>query len=138
VLDARKTLTPLLQLKCKDGTPQETELILIDLGRGKNRMAGSILAQVLDQSGKSAPDIDHPEDLKSMAAAIIELRNENKLLAYHDRSDGGLMACVAEMAFASHCGISLNVDMIAMDAANSELWNAKEKRYIFHKNPLLN
>ena len=116
VLDARKTLTPLLQLKSKDGSPQETELILIDLGRGKNRMAGSILAQVLDQSGKSAPDIDHPEDLKSLAAAIIELRKENKLLAYHDRSDGGLFASVAEMAFASHCGISLNVDMIAMDA----------------------
>ena len=116
VQDARKTLTPLLQLKAKDGSPQETELILIDLGRGKNRMAGSILAQVLDQAGKASPDVDHPEDLKALAAAIIELRKENKLLAYHDRSDGGLLACVAEMAFASHCGISINVDMIAMDA----------------------
>lgn len=115
VKDARKTLTPLLQLKTKNGSDQETELILIDLGRGKNRMAGSILAQVLNQSGKLAPDLDHPEDLKSLALAMNELRKSNMLLAYHDRSDGGLLACVAEMAFASHCGISLNVDMIAMD-----------------------
>jgi len=115
VQDVRKTLTPLLQLKNKEGAQLETELILIDLGRGQNRMAGSILAQVLNQSGKSAPDIDHPDDLKAFAAAMIELRQENKLLAYHDRSDGGLFACVAEMAFASHCGISINVDMIAMD-----------------------
>lgn len=115
VQDVRKTSTPLLILKNQDGSSIETELILIDLGRGKNRMAGSILAQVLNQSGKSAPDLDHPEDLKSLAAAIIELRKENKLLAYHDRSDGGLLACVAEMAFASHTGISINVDMIAVD-----------------------
>ena len=116
VMDARKTLTPLLRLKNQDGSSLETELILIDLGRGKNRMAGSILAQVLNQSGKFTPDLDHPNDLKAMAAAIIELRKENKLLAYHDRSDGGLFACIAEMAFASHIGISINVDMIAIDA----------------------
>lgn len=78
-------------------------------------MAGSILAQVLNQSGKSAPDLDHPEDLKALASAIIELRKQEMLLAYHDRSDGGLVACVAEMAFASHTGISINVDMIAVD-----------------------
>jgi phosphoribosylformylglycinamidine synthase len=118
VQDVRKTTTPLLKLKNSDGSALETELILIDLGRGKNRMAGSISAQVLNQSGKSAPDLDHPEDLKSMAAAIIELRKENKLLAYHDRSDGGLLACVAEMAFASHMGISINVDMIAVDVGH--------------------
>jgi len=115
VMDVRKTLTPALILKNANGTALETELILIDLGRGKNRMAGSILAQVLNQSGKIAPNVDHPEDLKALAAAIIELRKENQLLAYHDRSDGGLLACVAEMAFASHCGISINVDMIAID-----------------------
>ena len=118
VQDARKTATPLLKLKNQDGSALETELILIDLGRGKNRMAGSILAQVLNQSGKVSPDLDHPEDLKSLAAAIIELRKENKLLAYHDRSDGGLLACVAEMAFASHSGVSINVDMIAVDAGH--------------------
>jgi phosphoribosylformylglycinamidine synthase len=116
VQDVRKTLTPLLKLNLPNGELLDTELILIDLGRGKNRIAGSILAQVLNQSGKSAPNLDHPEDLKNLAAAIIELRKENKLLAYHDRSDGGLLACIAEMAFASHCGISLNVDMIAVDA----------------------
>jgi phosphoribosylformylglycinamidine synthase len=80
-------------------------------------MAGSILAQVLNQSGKVVPDLDHPEDLKNLAAAIIELRKDNKLLAYHDRSDGGLLACIAEMAFAAHCGVSINVDMIAVDAS---------------------
>lgn len=115
VQDVRKTSTPLLKLKNQDGSSLETELILIDLGHGKNRMAGSILAQVLNQSGKSAPDLDNPDDLKAMAAAIIELRKENKLLAYHDRSDGGLLACIAEMSFVSHIGISINVDMIAVD-----------------------
>ena len=79
-------------------------------------MAGSILSQVLNQSGNTAPDLDHPEDLKNLAAAMIELRKDKQLLAYHDRSDGGLIACVAEMAFASHTGISINVDMIAVDA----------------------
>jgi phosphoribosylformylglycinamidine synthase len=78
-------------------------------------MAASILAQVLNQSGNTAPNLDHPEDLKSLAAAIIALRKEDKILAYHDRSDGGLLASIAEMAFASHCGISINVDMIAVD-----------------------
>jgi phosphoribosylformylglycinamidine synthase len=116
VQDVRKTLTPQLKLKAQDGLALDTELILIDLGRGKNRMAGSILAQVLNQSGKDAPNLDHPEDLKNLAAVIIELRKEDKLLAYHDRSDGGLLACVAEMAFAAHCGVSINVDMIATDA----------------------
>ena len=115
VCDVRKTATPLLKLNNPDGSPLETELILIDLGRGKNRMAGSILSQVLNQSGRTAPDLDDPEDLKNLVAAIIELRKDNQLLAYHDRSDGGLLACVAEMAFASHTGISINVDMIAVD-----------------------
>ncbi len=116
VVDVRKTFTPMLTLKDAAGNPLETELILIDLGRGQNRMGGSILAQVLNQSGKAVPNVDHPEDLKALAAAMIELRQTDKVLAYHDRSDGGLLACVAEMAFASHCGISINVDMIALDA----------------------
>ena len=115
VIDVRETLTPLLKLKDSNGETLDTELILIDLGRGKNRMAASILAQVLCQSGKTAPNLDHPEDLKALAAVIIELRKEQKILAYHDRSDGGLLACIAEMSFASHCGISINVDMIAVD-----------------------
>ncbi len=122
VQDVRKTLAPELKLKDISGKLLDTELILIDLGRGKNRMAGSILAQVLNQSGKSAPNVDHPEDLKALATAIIELRKDNLLLAYHDRSDGGLMACVAEMAFASHCGVSINVDMIAVDVGQEADW----------------
>jgi phosphoribosylformylglycinamidine synthase len=122
VQDVRKTITPLLKLQDESGEALDTELILIDLGRGKNRMAGSILAQVLNQSGKSAPNIDHPEDLKALAAAIIELRKDNQLLAYHDRSDGGLLACIAEMAFASHTGISINVDMIAVDVGQEADW----------------
>ncbi|OYZ34912.1 MAG: phosphoribosylformylglycinamidine synthase, partial [Polynucleobacter sp. 16-46-70] len=122
VQDVRKTTTPLLKLKDESGAALETELILIDLGRGKNRMAGSILAQVLNQSGKSAPNVDHPEDLKALANAIIELRKADQLLAYHDRSDGGLFACIAEMAFASHCGVSINVDMIAVDVGQEADW----------------
>ncbi|OYW78578.1 MAG: phosphoribosylformylglycinamidine synthase, partial [Polynucleobacter sp. 32-46-5] len=122
VQDVRKTTTPLLKLKDESGAALETELILIDLGRGKNRMAGSILAQVLNQSGKLAPNLDHPEDLKALANAIIELRKADQLLAYHDRSDGGLFACIAEMAFASHCGVSINVDMIAVDVGQEADW----------------
>ncbi len=115
VEDVRATLTPVLQTD--DGTHsfQDTELVLIDLGRGKNRLAGSILAQVLNQTGCSTPDVDSAEDLKALAAAVIELRQHQMILAYHDRSDGGLFACVAEMAFATHCGIALNVDMLAVD-----------------------
>jgi phosphoribosylformylglycinamidine synthase len=122
VQDVRKTSTPLLKLIDESGAALETELILIDLGRGKNRMAGSILAQVLNQSGKLTPNVDHPEDLKSLANAMIELRKEGQLLAYHDRSDGGLFACIAEMAFASHTGISINVDMIAVEIGQEPDW----------------
>jgi phosphoribosylformylglycinamidine synthase len=122
VQDVRKTTTPFLKLQDESGAALETELILIDLGRGKNRMAGSILAQVLNQSGKSAPNVDYPEDLKALAEAMIELRKGNQLLAYHDRSDGGLFACIAEMAFTSHTGISVNVDMIAVDVGQEADW----------------
>ncbi|MBU3621622.1 phosphoribosylformylglycinamidine synthase [Polynucleobacter sp. CS-Odin-A6] len=122
VQDVRKTTTPLLKLTDESGAALETELILIDLGRGQNRMAGSILAQVLNQSGKSAPNVDYLEDLKALAAAIIELRKNSQLLAYHDRSDGGLFACIAEMSFASHIGISINVDMIAVDIGQEADW----------------
>jgi len=115
VADVRKTLTPLLKLNDRDGKPIESELILIDLGRGQNRMAGSILAQVLNQAGNATPDLDHPEDIKALAQSLSILRQQEKILAYHDRSDGGLFACISEMAFASHCGISINVDMITLD-----------------------
>lgn len=109
VQDVRKTLTPQLQANT------ETELILIDLGRNQNRMAGSILTQVMDQTDTHAPNVDHAKDLKAFAKAIIALRERNTILAYHDRSDGGLLACITEMAFASHCGVSINVDMLCLD-----------------------
>jgi len=106
--DVRATLTPQLQ-------PGDTTLILIDLGRGQNRMAGSMLAQVLNQFGSTVPDLDDPAQLKALVAAINTLRDQGKLLAYHDRSDGGLWATVCEMAFAGHLGVSLNVDMLVTE-----------------------
>ena len=108
--DVNRTLTP--QLRTDQG---ESVLIAVDLGRAKNRMGGSILAQVTQQVGDSAPDVDSAEDLKNFFNVIQRLNREGKLLAYHDRSDGGIMAAVAEMAFAGHCGVSLNVDMLTLD-----------------------
>ncbi|WP_235835168.1 phosphoribosylformylglycinamidine synthase [Piscinibacter terrae] len=106
--DVRGTLTPQLQ-------PGDTTLLLIDLGQGKNRMGGSMLAQVINQFGDSVPDLDDAAQLKSLVDAINHLRSEGKLLAYHDRSDGGLWAAACEMAFAGHLGVSLNVDMLVTE-----------------------
>jgi phosphoribosylformylglycinamidine synthase len=103
VTDIRKTLTP--QLRMDKG---ETDLILIDLGRGKNRMGASILAQTYGKLGQAAPDVDDAEDLKAFFAVIQGLNADGHLLAYHDRSDGGLLTTVLEMAFAGHCGLDLN------------------------------
>ncbi|MGK9872222.1 AIR synthase-related protein, partial [Salmonella enterica subsp. enterica] len=80
----------------------DSVLIAIDLGRGKNRLGGSIPAQVTQQVGDSVPDVDDAADLRNFFNAIQRLNREGKLLAYHDRSDGGLMATLAEMAFAGH------------------------------------
>ena len=85
------------------------------LGQGQNRMAGSMLAQVTGQFGDIVPDVDDPQQLKALVAAINQLRSEGKLLAYHDRSDGGLLATVAEMAFAGHVGVALNIDMLVTE-----------------------
>jgi phosphoribosylformylglycinamidine synthase len=106
--DVRGTLTPQLQ-------PGDTTLILVDLGQGRNRLGGSILAQTLNQVGDTAPDLDDPELLKKLIAAVNRLRAEGKLLAYHDRSDGGLWSTVCEMAFAGHRGVSLNVDLLCAE-----------------------
>ncbi|TDF78350.1 phosphoribosylformylglycinamidine synthase [Pseudomonas sp. H9] len=107
VTDIRKTLTP--QLRMDKG---ETDLILIDLGRGQNRMGASILAQTHGKLGAQAPDVDDAEDLKAFFAVIQGLNADGHLLAYHDRSDGGLMATVLEMAFAGHCGLELELDTL--------------------------
>ena len=109
--DVRRTLTP--QLKLDQG---ETELLLIDVAAGRNRLGGSILAQVFGQMGNSAPDVDEPAALQRFFAAIQALNADGKLLAYHDRSDGGLYATVCEMAFAGHCGVTLNLDLLSYDA----------------------
>ncbi len=87
----------------------DTVLLLIDLGRAKNRLGGSILAQVVSQTGEAPPDVDRPADLKNFWNAIQHLGREQKLLAYHDRSDGGLLAAAVEMAFAGHVGVDLEI-----------------------------
>jgi phosphoribosylformylglycinamidine synthase len=112
VEDVRGHLTPQLRRADEAG---DSVLIAIDLGRGKHRLGGSILAQVTQQVGDTTPDVDDPEDLKRFFAAIQALNSDGKLLAYHDRSDGGLWATVCEMAFAGHVGVSLNVDMLTLD-----------------------
>jgi len=113
-VDARATLTP--QLRTDRG---DTELVLVDLGCGRNRLGGSILAQTYSQMGDACPDVDDPALLKSFFAAIQKLHP--LLLAYHDRSDGGLFAAVCEMAFAGHCGVTLNLDVIAFDGVRDEV-----------------
>ncbi len=105
VPDVRKALTP--QLKTDAG---DTVLLLIDLSRGKNRLGASAMAQVTQQIGHEVPDVDHPEDLKSFFAAIQQLNAEDRLLAYHDRSDGGLFVTLSEMAFASRAGLRISLD----------------------------
>ncbi|NIF86040.1 phosphoribosylformylglycinamidine synthase [Comamonas sp. Tr-654] len=105
--DVRTTLTPQLNAEVEDST-----LVLIDLGRGKMRMGGSIIGQVLNQSGNEVPDLDDPKDLIAMVDAVNALRAKGLILAYHDRGDGGLLATAAEMAFAGHVGVALNVDML--------------------------
>ncbi|MBO7928040.1 phosphoribosylformylglycinamidine synthase [Pseudoalteromonas sp. K222D] len=103
--DVRKTVTP--QLRTDKG---ETSLILVDLGAGKNRMGASSLAQVYKQLGDITPDVDSPELLKGFYNAMQVLVADSKLLAYHDRSDGGLFTTVAEMAFAGHTGVTVDIN----------------------------
>ncbi len=112
VLDARKTLTP--QLRTDQG---ETDLILLDLGNGQNRLGLSALAQVFNQVGQDVPDVDQPELLVAFFQAMQELNEQGLLLAYHDRSDGGLFTTVAEMAFTGRTGVDINLDMLAADTS---------------------
>ena len=112
VEDVRKTLTP--QLVTDQGP---TSLILIDLGEGKQRLGGSVLTHTIGQFGNEVPDVEDTEKLRTFFAVIRSLADEGTVLAYHDRSDGGLFATVAEMAFAGHTGVSINVDMLTFDGA---------------------
>ena len=110
VSDIRNTLTP--ELKRDQG---ETDLILIDLGKGANRMAGSCLAQVYKQVGHHAPDVDDAQALKSFFKVIQALNEQGRVMAYHDRSDGGLLTTIAEMAFAGRTGVTIKLDDLGAD-----------------------
>ena len=120
--DVRRTLTPQLA-----GDAGETELVLVDLGRGRNRLGGSILAQVFGQCGDAAPDLEEPRLLAEFFAAVQDLNREGRVLAYHDRSDGGLFAAVCEMAFAGRTGVTLNLDLLAYDEAAHDV-DGNERR----------
>ena len=129
--DVRGTLTPQL-----DATEADTSLLLIDLGKGDKRMGGSILEQVMGDAGRTSfdavPDLHDAKDLIALVNAVNALRAKGLILAYHDRSDGGLLAAAAEMAFAGHVGVALNVDMLVtegdgisdsrMDAGDAKNW----------------
>ena len=110
VEDVRRTLTP--QLRTDRG---DADLILVDLGKGRNRLGASCLAQVCKQVGHHGPDLDDPDALKRFFAVIQDLSRDGLLLAYHDRSDGGLFATLCEMAFAGRCGISVQLDELGGD-----------------------
>ena len=116
VSDIRITLTPELQLD-----QGETDLILIDLGEGRNRLGGSALAQVFNTTGTDTPDVHDPALLKAFFETIQSLKNSGLLLAYHDRSDGGLFTTLAEMTFAARCGVQLDLD--SSDNALAVLFN---------------
>lgn len=110
VTDVRATLTP--QLRTDRG---ETLLLLIDLGKGANCLAGSVLAQTYNMLGERPPDVDDPTALKQFFTAIQLLNQRDLLLAYHDRSDGGLLATICEMAFAGHAGVALELSPLGDD-----------------------
>jgi phosphoribosylformylglycinamidine synthase len=106
VVDARLSVTPQLQ------PAADAVLVLLDLGRGADRLGGSALAQVFGQLGDTVPDIGDAADLKGFFQLVQEFLQAGRLLAYHDRSDGGLVVTLLEMAFAGHCG--LNIDLAAL------------------------
>jgi phosphoribosylformylglycinamidine synthase len=110
VEDIRLTKTPQLRTDLGD-----TSLLYIDLGLGKNRLGASCLAQVYKQLGKETPDVENATQLKGFFDAIQFLNKKNFLIAYHDKSDGGLFTTVAEMAFAGHTGVTINIDNLGID-----------------------
>ena len=114
--NAAATMTPQLRTDLGD-----TDLILIDLGCGRNRLGGSALAQVYKQIGNTCPDLDSPVQLKACFDTVQALNAAGKLLAYHDRSDGGLWAALCEMAFAGHCGVTIESDELCLDRFRVEI-----------------
>ena len=117
VTDIGRSLTPQIQTDAG-----ESAIIVIDLGRGKNRLGGSALAQVTGQLGNQVPDVDSADDLKGLFGAVQALNADGKLLAYHDRSDGGLFATLTEMAFAGRSGLSINLDMLTLEGEHASDW----------------
>ncbi len=113
--DVRKTLTPQLRTDVGD-----TCLILIDLGLGQQRMGASVLAHTFNQVGEQAPDIDNAALLLAFFHEVRALCNEGLVHAYHDRSDGGLLATIAEMSFAAKVGVSINIDMLTIDPHSAD------------------
>jgi phosphoribosylformylglycinamidine synthase len=111
VPDVRRTLTPELDAS------RPSRLLLVDLGGGKNRLGGSCWAQVLERPGGDPADLDDPELLQRFFDAIRELKDRGLLLAYHDRSDGGVLVTLLEMAFASHCGLEIDLKTVDPVAA---------------------
>ncbi|WP_374188950.1 phosphoribosylformylglycinamidine synthase [Thalassotalea euphylliae] len=114
VEDIRKTVTP--QLRTDQG---DTRIVAIDLSGGKNRLGGSCLAQVYQHLGTETPDVDEAYLLRGFFNAMQTLVAEGKLLAYHDRSDGGLFTTIAEMAFAGHTGVT--VDLSVFEGSDAEV-----------------
>lgn len=112
--DVRKTITP--QLRTDKG---DSSLVLIDLGNGKNRLGATALAQVYKQLGDKPADVDNAEQLKGFYEGIQALVADDKLIAYHDKGDGGLFVTLAEMAFAGHCGLKANIESLGEDTLAS-------------------
>ncbi|HNR92198.1 MAG TPA: phosphoribosylformylglycinamidine synthase [Dokdonella sp.] len=103
--DVRRALTPQLVLDAGD-----SELWLIDLGQGRGRLGGSVLTQVFNRAGDLPPDVDDPARLRAYFDLIQQANHDGLLLAYHDRSDGGAIVTLVEMAFAGHCGLDVDLD----------------------------
>ena len=110
VSDVRRTWTPELRQDVGD-----TVLVLIDLGEGRSRLGASVLSQVIGQYGDSTADLGDPELLRRFYLAMQALHQTDMVLAYHDRSDGGLLATLCEMAFAARCGVTINIDLLTID-----------------------
>ena len=114
VEDIRKTVTP--ELRTDKGN---TRLVAIDLSKGKKRLGGSCLAQVYKQLGNETPDVDSAEILKGFFNAMQALVRAEKVIAYHDISDGGLFTAVTEMAFAGHTGVDIDISkLVSVNEAN--------------------
>lgn len=110
VEDVRKTVTPQLRTDLGD-----TELLVIDLGHGLNRVGGSCLAQVYNQIGDVSADLESAEDLLNLFNATQAMMADDLMLAYHDRADGGLLVTLLEMAFAGHCGLNVDVSRLGAE-----------------------